>query len=266
MQALDAEDPTRPGVVALGGEHPRDRPVHHAPAGVGPVRPPVAVLPPVAPRLPGVVRGDHPLADRRGRLGAALLGLLRPGRPTVRCRPSSACETRVVDGAGGGQPAVLPGPVAGRRSPSTTRTLSFALGQPFYVLEMQRGFGGVLPDQYDGVVELLPAQLHPRRHRRPDGFMRSPATAGRDPIFWLHHANIDRLWEVWLSLDGSIRLTDPGAVPASGRHAVASAVFWFGDEQAPTTYAMEDGRGPRAARRWTTSTSRSSCRLCSPTR
>ena len=26
-------------------------------------------------------------------------------------------------------------------------------------------------------------------------------TAGLDPLFWLHHANIDRLWEVWLSLD-----------------------------------------------------------------
>ena len=26
-------------------------------------------------------------------------------------------------------------------------------------------------------------------------------TAGRDPIFWLHHCNIDRLWEKWLSQD-----------------------------------------------------------------
>jgi tyrosinase len=30
------------------------------------------------------------------------------------------------------------------------------------------------------------------------GLMSNPATAGLDPIFWLHHANIDRLWEVWL--------------------------------------------------------------------
>src|SRR5277367_4972841 len=29
------------------------------------------------------------------------------------------------------------------------------------------------------------------------GVMSSPVTAGLDPIFWLHHANIDRLWEVW---------------------------------------------------------------------
>jgi tyrosinase len=31
------------------------------------------------------------------------------------------------------------------------------------------------------------------------GIMGDPGTAGYDPIFWLHHANIDRLWEAWLS-------------------------------------------------------------------
>ncbi len=29
------------------------------------------------------------------------------------------------------------------------------------------------------------------------GLMSDPDTAGLDPIFWLHHANIDRLWEIW---------------------------------------------------------------------
>jgi len=29
------------------------------------------------------------------------------------------------------------------------------------------------------------------------GLMSDPDTAGLDPIFWLHHANIDRLWETW---------------------------------------------------------------------
>lgn len=39
------------------------------------------------------------------------------------------------------------------------------------------------------------------------GLMSSPATAGLDPIFWIHHANIDRLWEVWLKRD--VRFTNP---------------------------------------------------------
>ncbi len=35
------------------------------------------------------------------------------------------------------------------------------------------------------------------------GLMSDADTAGLDPIFWLHHANIDRLWEVWLRRDPS---------------------------------------------------------------
>ncbi|PZR75952.1 MAG: hypothetical protein DLM73_04015 [Chthoniobacterales bacterium] len=30
------------------------------------------------------------------------------------------------------------------------------------------------------------------------GLMGDPATAARDPIFWVHHCNIDRMWEVWI--------------------------------------------------------------------
>lgn len=33
------------------------------------------------------------------------------------------------------------------------------------------------------------------------GLMSKPSTAALDPIFWLHHANIDRLWEVWRKRD-----------------------------------------------------------------
>jgi len=35
------------------------------------------------------------------------------------------------------------------------------------------------------------------------GWMGSFFTAGLDPVFWLHHANIDRLWQVWLDHDPS---------------------------------------------------------------
>lgn len=33
------------------------------------------------------------------------------------------------------------------------------------------------------------------------GWMGSPYTAALDPIFWLHHANIDRIWQMWIDLD-----------------------------------------------------------------
>jgi tyrosinase len=36
---------------------------------------------------------------------------------------------------------------------------------------------------------------------RRAGWMSDFTTAALDPIFWLHHANIDRLWQVWLRRD-----------------------------------------------------------------
>jgi tyrosinase len=39
---------------------------------------------------------------------------------------------------------------------------------------------------------------HAAVHVQVGGLMGSVPTAANDPIFWLHHANIDRLWEGWL--------------------------------------------------------------------
>jgi tyrosinase len=52
----------------------------------------------------------------------------------------------------------------------------------------------------EGLVE---AQPHDLVHSDvgQGGLMSSTSTAGLDPIFWLHHANIDRLWQVWLARD-----------------------------------------------------------------
>jgi Common central domain of tyrosinase/Polyphenol oxidase middle domain len=43
---------------------------------------------------------------------------------------------------------------------------------------------------------------HDNVHSDIGGWMGSFNTAARDPIFWLHHANIDRLWEQWLASGG----------------------------------------------------------------
>ncbi len=40
-----------------------------------------------------------------------------------------------------------------------------------------------------------------------DGLMSDPATAALDPIFWLHHCNIDRLWTRW-NARGRPNITD----------------------------------------------------------
>lgn len=66
-------------------------------------------------------------------------------------------------------------------------------------------FGGELtpqPEHFLGQFGELESQPHNIIHVRvggPAGWMTDPSCAARDPIFWLHHANIDRLWQVWLN-------------------------------------------------------------------
>jgi len=48
---------------------------------------------------------------------------------------------------------------------------------------------------------------HGAVHVSIGGLMGSVPTAAQDPIFWLHHCNIDRLWNSWLAQQGG--RTDP---------------------------------------------------------
>jgi tyrosinase len=70
------------------------------------------------------------------------------------------------------------------------------------------GFGGPQTDAFThsgGHHGMLESKPHDMVHvnvggTQKSGLMSDPITAGLDPIFWLHHANIDRLWEVWKRL------------------------------------------------------------------
>jgi tyrosinase len=50
---------------------------------------------------------------------------------------------------------------------------------------------------------------HNTVHRLVGGFMGDPRLAGLDPLFWLHHSNIDRLWQAWMSTAGKTMVRDP---------------------------------------------------------
>lgn len=52
-------------------------------------------------------------------------------------------------------------------------------------------FGRYTPGQLETTV-------HNTIHQFIGGNMFYPPTAALDPIFWLHHANVDRLWEIWM--------------------------------------------------------------------
>lgn len=73
------------------------------------------------------------------------------------------------------------------------------------------GFGGPQTGfshggHINGGIEDVP---HNQIHDDIGGIMGDPRTAALDPIFWLHHANIDRLWEVWWKTRGNANPTDP---------------------------------------------------------
>ncbi len=70
---------------------------------------------------------------------------------------------------------------------------------------------GLLEDTPHGAVHVLvgndyDADGNPVRQ----GWMGSFYTAALDPIFWLHHANLDRLWQVWLDSDAEHMNPPPG--------------------------------------------------------
>ncbi len=65
-------------------------------------------------------------------------------------------------------------------------------------------FGGQIaaPMQFNSPHGDLESQPHDVVHVALGGLMGDPDTAAQDPIFWLHHANIDRLWNRWLQQGG----------------------------------------------------------------
>ncbi|HEX3152229.1 MAG TPA: tyrosinase family protein [Gemmataceae bacterium] len=89
-------------------------------------------------------------------------------------------------------------------------------------------FGGqtlAAPAHFAGPHGQLESQPHDIIHGLlgGSGDMGDPNRAARDPIFWLHHANIDRLWKRWLQQGG-------GRVNPTANNAWMTHEFEFYDE------------------------------------
>jgi hypothetical protein len=84
---------------------------------------------------------------------------------------------------------------------------SAAMMDAVFETSFGENFGGGLPSpqvpcHFDGYTGALEAQPHNVIHCDVGGDMCDPGTAARDPIFWLHHSEIDHLWKVWLAEGG----------------------------------------------------------------
>jgi tyrosinase len=122
------------------------------------------------------------------------------------------------------------------------------------------GFGGAPvsnhwrdnPNGSPGPVEGTP---HGAVHNAVAGVMGDPAYAAQDPVFWMHHANIDRLWEVWRKQGGE----NPDAGSAWGttefhfhdenRNPVTCTAASVVDMPGELGYTYEDTDVPESTRR-----------------
>jgi len=97
---------------------------------------------------------------------------------------------------------------AGGSLPLQTVSAAQAMKKQLYarkaVAGLTAGFGGPItgwnhdPNVAFGALEQTPHNDVHVGVGGPEGYMSAFDTAPLDPVFWLHHANIDRLWAVWL--------------------------------------------------------------------
>lgn len=103
---------------------------------------------------------------------------------------------------------------------------AFRLTNFFHTTDSGSSFGGrrVTQTSHGGSGQgTLEQRPHNQIHSGIGGWMGRVEFAARDPIFWLHHANIDRLWERWLQQGG-------GRANPTGNSDWMNDAFTFFDE------------------------------------
>jgi tyrosinase len=90
--------------------------------------------------------------------------------------------------------------------PPQVASAAAALARPNYIGTAEFGGGEAPPhEQFWGQAGTLEMTPHNAIHNvlgGPGGWMADPDQAALDPIFWLHHANIDRVWAEWQAVKG----------------------------------------------------------------
>ena len=103
--------------------------------------------------------------------------------------------------------------------PAAQRTLPapFRTGAPLVVANRGAGWNsgaasfpawvvdpsaGMLLTSFFSAQSTLESTPHDNVHIQMSGWMGQVETAAQDPVFYLHHANVDRLWNIWLAQGG----------------------------------------------------------------
>lgn len=85
-------------------------------------------------------------------------------------------------------------------------TPNLFFGMPFSFGDAGSSGSGTFEDAPHGTVHLWMGDPNPPSPSGPYDDMGNFAVAARDPIFYGHHANVDRIWTIWRSLGGKQRV------------------------------------------------------------
>ncbi|MFC4604885.1 tyrosinase family protein [Rhodococcus kronopolitis] len=122
-------------------------------------------------------------------------------------------DPRLLLPGGAPNPLALPAPLrsaevmAGAPLSLGITSTSTAMWRPSFSDPTGTGFSGQLENAPHGCVQVAVGG------DRAGSLMSSSARCALDPVYWLHHANLDRLWVQWLE-----------------RHANPTDEFWLGTE------------------------------------
>jgi tyrosinase len=122
-----------------------------------------------------------------------------------------------------------------------SRTPLFATGSapPGLRTEVQTiALGGAAPGATYANFDVMEGNPHGSAHTRFSGFISSIPTAARDPLFFMLHANVDRLWAKWQWIHKRTSAGEPRAfapaVPPRVGHNLADTMWpWNGVTGAP---------------------------------
>ena len=136
--------------------------------------------------------------------------------PPAYTTPATPCSQVITSGSGGyvyqiGNPSANPGcnplylPMraltAGVALPTGVADDSMAMADTSF----EPDFGGGAPPgecHFDGAQGDLESQPHDVIHGAVGGIMNETTQSGNDPVFFLHHTEIDHLWKRWLAQGG----------------------------------------------------------------
>jgi tyrosinase len=94
----------------------------------------------------------------------------------------------------------------------------------------------------------LEGDPHGTAHTSFTGWIQNPATSPKDPLFFLLHCNVDRLWAKWQRVNNRFNQTDTGAYPHQGQAGTASETTRFGHNRLDTMWPWNGITGTNGGR------------------